>query len=112
MGYVKDSDYYFDGYSHFSIHEEMLKDSIRTKAYMRAIVDNPEIFKDKIVLDVGSGTGILSIFAGIFVTIQPAVARDMCMVLKKRASTCTVATSLLRITFLTRSRLSMVWWSR
>ncbi len=69
VGYVKDSDYYFDGYSHFSIHEEMLKDSIRTKAYMRAIVDNPEIFKDKIVLDVGSGTGILSIFAGISVVI-------------------------------------------
>jgi hypothetical protein len=21
VGYVKDSDYYFDGYSHFSIHE-------------------------------------------------------------------------------------------
>lgn len=32
-GYVKDSDYYFDSYSHFSIHEEMLKDNIRTKAY-------------------------------------------------------------------------------
>lgn len=38
VGYVKDSDYYFDGYSHFSIHEEMLKDTIRTKAYMKAIV--------------------------------------------------------------------------
>jgi len=65
VGYIKDADYYFDGYSHFSIHEEMLKDTIRTKSYMKAIVDNPELFKDKIVLDVGSGTGILSIFAGI-----------------------------------------------
>lgn len=45
----------------------MLKDTIRTKAYMNSIMDNPHLFKDKIVLDVGSGTGVLSIFAGIFV---------------------------------------------
>jgi protein arginine N-methyltransferase 1 len=62
-GYVKDSDYYFDGYSHFNIHEEMLKDKVRTNAYMKAILDNRDLFKGKIVLDVGSGTGILSIFA-------------------------------------------------
>lgn len=42
----------------------MLKDTIRTKSYMKAIVENPNLFQDKIVLDVGSGTGILSIFAG------------------------------------------------
>lgn len=41
----------------------MLKDSVRTKAYQNAIMENGDIFKDKIVLDVGSGTGILSIFA-------------------------------------------------
>lgn len=64
MGYIKDADYYFDSYSHFSIHEEMLKDSVRTKAYKNAIMQNEALFKDKIVLDVGSGTGILSIFAG------------------------------------------------
>jgi protein arginine N-methyltransferase 1 len=56
-------DYYFDSYSHYSIHEEMLKDTVRTKAYMKAIVNNPKIFKDKIVMDIGSGTGVLSIFA-------------------------------------------------
>lgn len=26
IGYVKDENYYYDSYSHFSIHEEMLKD--------------------------------------------------------------------------------------
>jgi len=46
----------------FSIHEEMLKDEVRTLNYRRAIVDNAHLFKDKLVLDVGCGTGILSMF--------------------------------------------------
>lgn len=41
----------------------MLKDEIRTNAYRKAIEGNPQDFKDKIVLDIGAGTGILSIFA-------------------------------------------------
>ena len=36
------------------------KDEVRTKSYMNAIVQNKHIFKDKVVLDVGCGTGILS----------------------------------------------------
>ena len=56
-------DYYYGSYSHFYIHEEMLKDTVRTTSYQRAIEDNPQDFKDKIVLDIGAGTGILSIFA-------------------------------------------------
>ena len=56
-------DYYFNSYSNFNIHEEMLKDKVRTGAYQKAILNNKEIFKDKIVLDIGSGTGILSFFA-------------------------------------------------
>ena len=52
---------------------------MRTKAYMKAITLNPVLFKDKIVLDVGSGTGILSIFAGTFECIQLRTARNMCM---------------------------------
>lgn len=56
-------DYYFDSYSHYGIHEEMLKDSVRTRTYMNAIVQNKHLFQDKIVLDVGCGTGILSMFA-------------------------------------------------
>jgi len=58
---AKDS--YFSSYSHFGIHEDMLKDEVRTKSYMIACKNNAEQFKDKIVLDVGCGTGILSIFA-------------------------------------------------
>jgi type I protein arginine methyltransferase len=39
------------------------KDKVRTEGYMNAILDNKNIFKDKIVLDVGCGSGILSMFA-------------------------------------------------
>ncbi|KXS19104.1 S-adenosyl-L-methionine-dependent methyltransferase [Gonapodya prolifera JEL478] len=56
-------DYYFDSYAHFGIHEEMLKDTVRTSSYRNAIYQNKHIFKDKVVLDVGCGTGILSMFA-------------------------------------------------
>lgn len=56
-------DYYFNSYSSFYIHEEMIKDSARTGAYRSAIMNNKEAFKDKVVLDIGCGTGILSIFA-------------------------------------------------
>jgi len=56
-------DYYFDSYSHFGIHEEMLKDEVRTSTYMKAILNNRHLFKDKVVMDVGCGTGILCMFA-------------------------------------------------
>mmetsp|Transcript_24818 Transcript_24818/g.36409 ORF Transcript_24818/g.36409 Transcript_24818/m.36409 type:complete len:466 (-) Transcript_24818:50-1447(-) len=56
-------DYYFDSYSHHGIHEEMLKDEVRTRTYQLAILNNAHLFEDKVVLDVGCGTGILSMFA-------------------------------------------------
>lgn len=55
--------HYFSSYDHFGIHEEMLKDRVRTLSYRNAIMKNKHLFKDKIVLDVGCGTGVLSMFA-------------------------------------------------
>merc|ERR1719410_749043 len=56
-------DYYFDSYSHYGIHEEMLKDTVRTTTYQNSILQNKNLFKDKVVLDIGCGTGILCLFA-------------------------------------------------
>ena len=56
------SDPYFDSYAGYSIHSEMLKDHSRTESYRDYIYKNPDLFKDKNVLDIGCGTGILSMF--------------------------------------------------
>ncbi|MBW0485787.1 hypothetical protein O181_025502 [Austropuccinia psidii MF-1] len=56
-------DYYSDSYAHFGIHEEMLKDEVRTLSYRNSMWWNKHLFKDKVVLDVGCGTGILCMFA-------------------------------------------------
>lgn len=45
------------------IHEEMLKDTVRTRTYQQAIQQNSPLIRGKVVLDVGCGTGILSLFA-------------------------------------------------
>lgn len=40
----------------------MLKDTVRTDAYRDFIYGNKDLFRDKVILDVGCGTGILSLF--------------------------------------------------
>lgn len=55
--------YYFSSYSNTCIHETMLRDTVRTAAYESAILSNADsLFRDKVVLDIGCGTGILSLF--------------------------------------------------
>ncbi|XP_043215409.1 protein arginine N-methyltransferase 6-like [Amphibalanus amphitrite] len=53
---------YFASYSGLDIHRTMIDDSARTQAYRHAILTNYPLFYGKVVLDVGCGTGILSVF--------------------------------------------------
>ncbi|KAJ1824222.1 hypothetical protein LPJ60_000935 [Coemansia sp. RSA 2675] len=57
------SNYYFNSYAGNDIHMQMLQDKVRTEGYRDFIYDNKDVFKGKVVLDVGCGTGILSMFA-------------------------------------------------
>ena len=41
-------DYYFDSYAHFGIHEEMLKDEVRTLTYRNSMWHNKHLFKNKV----------------------------------------------------------------
>ena len=54
---------YFNSYEELSVHELMLKDKPRTEAYQNAILKNKGLFENKTVMDIGAGTGILSLFA-------------------------------------------------
>jgi len=79
------SEHYFDSYEDLSVHHLMLRDRARNEAYRRArpprlsdhpvaviiiqqhtpqaIEENKEAFQGKVVLDVGTGTGLLAMLA-------------------------------------------------
>ena len=68
---VRDSDdSYFNSYSYFEIHTDMLSDKTRTDAYRDALTKNPTLMNDANVLDVG-WLGILSCLP------HETVAREM-----------------------------------
>eukprot|EP01088_Endostelium_zonatum_P009716 TRINITY_DN23023_c0_g1_i1.p1 TRINITY_DN23023_c0_g1~~TRINITY_DN23023_c0_g1_i1.p1 ORF type:complete len:375 (-),score=84.60 TRINITY_DN23023_c0_g1_i1:80-1204(-) len=54
---------YFEEYAKLGIHCDMLRDKARMASYFNAINHHAADFKDKVVLDVGCGTGILSCWA-------------------------------------------------
>jgi len=55
---------YFDLYGSIRAHKVMLEDMARMEAYHSAIFKNKsEIIADKVILDVGTGTGVLAVWA-------------------------------------------------
>lgn len=54
---------YFHYYSQLHYQQNMLQDNPRTFAYYTAITQNPQDFNNKVVFDIGTGSGILSFFA-------------------------------------------------
>lgn len=43
----------------------IFQDKVRTESYRDFMYENKDVFRDKVVLDVGCGTGILSMFAAM-----------------------------------------------
>jgi predicted RNA methylase len=54
----------------------MLRDEVRTEAYRQAIIKNIHLFEGKTVLDIGTGTGILSLFAAKYGKAKMVYAVD------------------------------------
>jgi protein arginine N-methyltransferase 1 len=54
---------YFCSYAQLYHQKQMLADHNRMAAYHSAILGNSDVFKDKVVMDVGTGSGILSVWA-------------------------------------------------
>uniref|UniRef100_A0A3B3W1D6 Protein arginine N-methyltransferase 2 n=1 Tax=Poecilia latipinna TaxID=48699 RepID=A0A3B3W1D6_9TELE len=55
-------DEYFGSYGTLRLHLEMLSDRSRTETYRQVIVSNSASLRDKVVMDLGCGTGIISMF--------------------------------------------------
>jgi protein arginine N-methyltransferase 1 len=60
---MKDFANYFCSYGYLYHQKQMLMDHVRMRAYHSAIMLNKTMFHDKIVLDVGTGSGVLSLWA-------------------------------------------------
>ncbi|XP_041669520.1 protein arginine N-methyltransferase 6 [Cheilinus undulatus] len=76
---------YFDSYSDVTIHEEMIADHVRTNAYRMAILRNSESIRGKVVLDVGAGTGVLSMFC-VQAGARRVFAVEACSIAEQAAS--------------------------
>jgi type I protein arginine methyltransferase len=61
----KATDYanYFCSYAQLYHQKQMLCDHNRMAAYHSAILGNRDVFKDKVVMDIGTGSGILAVWA-------------------------------------------------
>ncbi|KAF8938653.1 hypothetical protein BGZ47_008475 [Haplosporangium gracile] len=76
---------YFGYYAMLQHQQNMLQDTVRTSTYRNAILLNTECFEDKLVMDVGAGSGILSYFAvqAGAKKVYAVEASDMALKMKK-----------------------------
>ncbi|CAI7923517.1 unnamed protein product [Closterium sp. NIES-54] len=63
---------YFHYYGQLLHQQNMLQDYVRTGTYYAAVMENRADFEGKIVVDVGAGSGILSLFAARVRAAPPA----------------------------------------
>ncbi|XP_031111952.1 probable histone-arginine methyltransferase 1.3 isoform X2 [Ipomoea triloba] len=54
---------YFDYYGQLLHQQNMMQDFVRTGTYYAAVIENRNDFHGRVVVDVGAGSGILSLFA-------------------------------------------------
>eukprot|EP00607_Mallomonas_marina_P002134 CAMPEP_0182434426 /NCGR_PEP_ID=MMETSP1167-20130531/69738_1 /TAXON_ID=2988 /ORGANISM="Mallomonas Sp, Strain CCMP3275" /LENGTH=358 /DNA_ID=CAMNT_0024624291 /DNA_START=54 /DNA_END=1130 /DNA_ORIENTATION=+ len=54
---------YFCSYAYLYHQKQMLMDHVRMQAYYSAIMQNKQLFQGKVILDVGTGSGVLAIWA-------------------------------------------------
>jgi len=54
---------FFHFYGLLPHQQNMMQDTVRTGTYYKAFMSNPTDFRGKVVLDVGTGSGILAYFA-------------------------------------------------
>ncbi|KAG0235649.1 hypothetical protein BGW42_004888, partial [Actinomortierella wolfii] len=80
---------YFGYYAMLQHQQNMLQDTVRTSTYRSAILLNPDCFEDKLVMDVGAGSGILSYFAAqagaskVYAVEASAMASKMSKLVKR-----------------------------
>ncbi|XP_067299706.1 protein arginine N-methyltransferase 2 isoform X3 [Pseudorasbora parva] len=67
---VWQDDEYFGNYGTLRLHLEMLSDKPRTETYRQVILSNSASLRGKVVMDLGCGTGIISLFCALLA--QPA----------------------------------------
>ncbi|KAJ9463079.1 putative protein arginine N-methyltransferase 3 [Diplonema papillatum] len=80
---ARDDEDFFEGYAKFDIHMTMLSDVHRTATYRSALCENPSLMSNAVVIDVGCGTGILSMFSA-----RGGAARVYAIDASKRAAEC------------------------
>lgn len=61
---VSVDDQYYDSYADLNVHLLMLQDKPRMQFY-RSVLTDPNVVMGKVVVDVGSGTGVLSCWAAL-----------------------------------------------